>query len=132
MRYVKLYKRHPLLLPYKDAYAELNFKGTTPHYQELCADLCMLLFTLTDEIAELRHYVFTPDAVKEYCQRGSGIFAGGSKTILMLYQQCLTKYGVHSYFTNEKESIMESDSMKLLQLGSSYVIGRDFHFEQLK
>jgi len=121
LRYLKLYKQHPLLLPYKDAYAELKFKGTTPHYRELCADLYMSLFTLTDEITELRHYVFAPEMIKEYCQQASGLFAGGSKTILMLYQQCLTKYGIHSYFLNEKESVLEDDNLKLFQLGSSYV-----------
>jgi hypothetical protein len=131
-RCIRLYKQHPLLLPYTDTYAEPYFKGTTLHYRELCADLYMSLFTLTDAITEFRNYVFTPEVIKEDCLRGSGIFAGGSKTILMLYQQCLTKYGIHSYFENEREFFGEGEGLKLFQLGSSYIIGRNFHFEQLK
>jgi hypothetical protein len=131
-RCVRLYKQHPLLLPYTDTYAELCFKGTTLHYRELCADLCMSLFTLTDAITEFRHYIFTPEVIKEYCQRGSGVFAGGSKTILLLYQQCLTKYGIHAYFVGEREQSEEDRALKLFQLGSSHIIGSNFKFERLR
>jgi hypothetical protein len=129
---IALYTQHSLLLEHTDTYTELYFKGTTTQAQELFIDIYQSLLNLKVHIRDLGEYVLTPRRVMELSQQGYGLFARGSKTILMLYQQCLTKYGIHAYFVGEREQSEEDRTLKLFQLGSSYVIGRTFHFEKLK
>ncbi|RVU02385.1 hypothetical protein EOD41_00135 [Mucilaginibacter limnophilus] len=129
---IALYKQHPLLLEHIDTYTELYFKGTTTQSQELFIDIYQSLLTLTEDNVNLGEYVLTPGRVMELSQQGYGLFARGSKTILMLYRQCLTKYSIHAYFVGERERSEEDGALKLFQIGSSYIIGRTFHFVQLK
>lgn len=128
---IALYKQHPLLLEHTDTYTELYFKGTTTQAQELFIDIYQSLLNLTEGIGNLGEYVLTPGRVMELSQQGYGLFARGSKTILTLYQHCLTKYGIHAYFVGEREQSEEDSKLKLFKLGSSYIIGRNFKFERL-
>jgi hypothetical protein len=129
---IALYKQHPLLLEHTDTYTELYFKGTTTQDKELFIDIYQSLLNLKVRIGDLGEYVLTPGRVMELSQQGYGLFARGSKTILALYQQCLTKYGIYAYFVGERERSEEDGALKLFQLGSSYVIGRNFKFERLR
>ena len=128
---IALYSQHPLLLEYTDTYTELYFKGTTTQGEELFIDIYQSLLTITEDIGNLGEYVLTPGRVMELSQQGYGLFAEGSKTILMLYQLSLTKYGIHAYFVGGREQSEEDSTLKLFQLGSSYIIGRNFTFERL-
>lgn len=129
---IALYKQHPLLLEHTDTYTELYFKGTTTQSQELFIDIYQSLLNLKVHIGDLGEYVLTPGRVMELSQQGYGLFARGSKTILTLYQQSLTKYGIHAYFVGEREQPKEDRSLKLFELGSSYIIGSNFKFERLR
>jgi hypothetical protein len=128
---IALYKQHPLLLEHTGTYTELYFKGTTTQAQDLFIDIYQSLLNLTEDIGNLGEYVLTPVRVMERSQQGYGLFARGSKIILTLYQQSLTKYGMHAYFVGEREQSEEDGALKLFQLGSSYVIGKNFKFERL-
>ena len=129
---IALYEEHPLLLKHTDTYNELYFKGTTIQAKELFIDIYQSLLNLTEDIGDLAEYVLTPSRVMELGQQGYGLFARGSKTILTLYQKCLTRYGIHAYFLVGREKSEEDRRLKLFQLGSSYIIGKTFYFQQLK
>ncbi|WP_158828488.1 hypothetical protein [Mucilaginibacter lacusdianchii] len=129
---IALYKQHPRLLKYTDAYTELYFSGTSTQHLNLCADIYKSLQMLTDDFDGLKEYVLSPGTTEALCQQGYGLFASGPKTILMLYHQCLTKYGIHSYFVGEREVLTEDTGLKLFQLGSSYIIGREFIFNRVQ
>jgi hypothetical protein len=98
----------------------------------LFADIHQSLQTLTDDLDELKEYVLAPNAVEALSQQGYGLFARGPKTILMLYHQCLSQYGIHSYFVGERDTWPEESTVRLFSLGGSYIIGQDFHFKQRK
>ncbi|MBS7565758.1 hypothetical protein KHS38_15220 [Mucilaginibacter sp. Bleaf8] len=128
---IALYKQHPRLLEYTDAHTELYFNGTSTQSLNLFADIYKSLQTLTDNLDELKGYVLGPCTTEALCQQGYGLFARGPKTILMLYQQCLIKHGIHSYFVGKREALAEDSTAKLFTLGDSYIIGQDFHFERI-
>lgn len=127
---IALYTQHPLLLDHTDTYTELYFKGTTTQVAQLYIDIHQSLLNLTDDINDLKEYILTPGRVTELSQQGYGLFARGSKTILLLHQQCLIKYGIHAYFVSERDHI-EDKALKLFKLGESYIIGKTFLFERL-
>lgn len=128
---VALYSEHPRLLEYNDAHTELYFNGTTSQYLDLYADIHQALTPLTDDLDEIKTSIFLPNDIKVLSQQGYGLFARGSETILSLYQQCLSKYGIHAYFVSKYQRNKDDDAAKLFCIGDSYIIGWGFHFEQI-
>lgn len=132
-QHIAIYRQHPLLLDYIDAYAELYFRGTTDQHQQLFIDIYQSLLSVTGNIAELNEYDYpdTPESIATLSRQEYGLFARGSKTILQVYHQCLSKYGIHSYFLDSGQQSKPHRKLQLLEIGGSYIIGEVFHFEIL-
>lgn len=124
-----IYKEHPLLLEYTDNHAELYFKGTSDQWQELFIDITESLIKLLGTEHYLK-YIFTPNSINRLSQQGYGLFARGPRSILMLYQHCLIKYGINAYFVGDTEELTAEKLFKLLQIGSTYAVGHEFYFER--
>jgi len=127
---INIYNEHPLLLEYSDRYTELYFKGTTDNSEALFIEIFESLMQMADNVTDISDYLFSPERVKELSQQGYGLFARGPKTILKLYEQCLIKQGIKPIFIGEKEPSLENRSLKLLKLGKSYFIAKNFVFER--
>jgi hypothetical protein len=125
-----LYNQHPLLLEYIDTQTELYFKGATTEWRNLFIDIFEMVSELAEDRADILQYIFSPQMIKEKSQYGHGLFARGPKTILKIYEQCLVKYGIYAYYLGERECSEDDKELKLLQIGDSFTIGKNFTFEK--
>lgn len=129
---ISLYSEHPLLLKYNDTHTELYFNGTTNHSQELFVDIFQSILQLSDNTNDVFKYIYLPDSVSQLSKQGYGLFARGPKTILNIYQQCLTRQGIKAYFIGDIERSKGDEQLMLFKLGESHVIGQKFLFERLE
>ena len=73
--------------------------------------------------------MLVPDRINELSRQDYGLFARGSKTILEVYKKCLNKHGIKGYFVGQSE-VHNDKIFKLLKIGKSHVVGRNFFFER--
>jgi hypothetical protein len=130
-QHICIYKNHPLLLGYADDYAELYFTGSTLQWQELFIDIVQSLIKFFGTERDYFKYILSPDTVNKLSQQGYGLFARGPRSIMELYQSCLIKHGINAYFIGEIKASISDKSLKLLQIGSSHVVGHRFYFERI-
>ncbi len=126
-----LYSKHLLLLEYTDMHTELYFKGNTEQSNDLFADIFNAIAKLSDSKEDILPFLFTPESINRLCKQEHGLFARGPRTILEIYQGCLNKYNIHSYFIAEYKPSINDQNLNLFKLGESYIIGQSFLFEQL-
>lgn len=129
-QHICIYKQHPLLLEYFDNYTELYFNGTTAQWQELFIDIVKSLIKLFGTERDYFKYILVPNTVNTLSQQGYGLFARGPRLILELYQNCLIKHGINAYFVGGIKVSITDEPFKLLQIGSSHAVGREFYFER--
>jgi hypothetical protein len=127
---IEVYKEHILLLEYHDIYTELYFKGVATNSETLFIDIFQSLTQLSDNRADVAKYILSPEIIRKLGVQGYGLFARGPKTILRVYEQCLVRQGIKPIFIGEIEPSNENKSLKLLKLGDSYFIGKNFLFER--
>jgi hypothetical protein len=125
---INIYKSHALLLEYTDIHTELYFRRTTNRSQELFIDIFNSIRRLSKDKTFISKYIFSPVSIDKLSRQDYGLFARGPKTILKLYAECLSKYGIKPIFIGE---YAKQKPLKLLIFGDSYFIGENFLFEKL-
>jgi len=127
---IAMYSEHPLLLDYTEIETELYFRGTTSKANELFLDIFNSITQLSEYLDDVMQFILLPKEVTKLSQQEYGLFARGPKTILKIYQQCLSDHGIHAYFIDENKSALNGQDLKLFMLGDSFIIGQSFLFER--
>ncbi|MBC6112418.1 hypothetical protein ACFOG5_10065 [Pedobacter fastidiosus] len=122
------YSDHFLLYAFTDVFTDLYYNGKSTKPDKLLLDLYKSHlnnyyydFPFTYGINEAMN-------VFKLCKDNSGMFARGSRKILMNYQECLAKHGIQSNFVGEIPCI--NKNLNLLVFGESYFIGEKFIFNK--
>jgi hypothetical protein len=110
---------------------ELYFTGTTLQWQKLFIDIVQALIKFFGTERDYFKYILAPNTVNSPSQQGYGLFARGPRSILELYQSCLIKRGINAYLIGEIKASISDKLLKILQIGSSHVVGHEFYFERI-
>jgi hypothetical protein len=124
------YSDHLLLTEYHENYAELYFIGRTNQSDEISIEIYRSLIELGDKKA-IAPYVYSPQSLNLLCNQDHGLFARGPKNILEIYATILSNYNLKTSLISEIEASSSNKELKLLIIGESYFVGRDFIFTKL-
>ena len=130
---------HPLLWEFKDVQCQLYFSGTCKDPAKLFYDLYLVhnktfqgrqCFNVSfrEEIANFQRFKYS-----------NGLLTQGSKKLMKLYGECLIRNGLEFSIIGERPAkywegdqfILESQELKVLFLGDTYIVASDFIFSQM-
>jgi hypothetical protein len=137
--YFEFYSDHFLLWEYTDAETELYFKKATDNPEKLLADIYTIHNRTFDNYIPLEKFL-NGNNLLTLCSYSIGKFARGPKKILSYYFECLEKAGSEPYFYGDfvpkiwsgEQFIQEDKDLKIVTLGSTYFVGKDFFFRRLE
>jgi hypothetical protein len=134
--FVEIKDDHPLLWEFTDTQCQLYFTG-------LCKDPAKLFFDLYATHKKLfdKHQCFNISFGEETpyfepFQYSNGLLTKGSKKLMEKYADCLKQNGLDFTIIGERPAkywdgeqyILESQDLKILFLGDTYIIAKDFSF----
>ena len=135
---IEIKKTHPLLWEFTDTQCQLYFSG-------LCKDPTKLFFDLylTHKRLFGAHQCFNVSFGEDTSyfklfQYSNGLLTQGSKKLMEIYADCLKRNGLDftiigerspSYWNGE-QFIAEDQDLRILFLGETYIIAKDFSFVQ--
>jgi hypothetical protein len=134
--FIEIKEDHPLLWEFTDIQCQLYFTGQ-------CKDLAKLFYDLylTHKRTFGRHQCFNISFGEETTyfkpfQFSNGLLTQGSKKLMELYADCLKQNGLDFNFIGERQAkfwdgeqyILESQDLKIVFLGDTYIIAKDFSF----
>jgi len=134
--FVEIKDEHPLLWEFTDIQCQLYFTGQ-------CTDPAKLFYDLylTHKRIFGRYQCFDISFTEETSyfkpfQYSNGLLTQGSKKLMELYAECLKQNGLDfsiigerpAKFWDGEQYILESQDLKVLFLGDTYIIGKNFSF----
>lgn len=136
---LELVEEHPLLWTYNQVGTELFFTKQTEKPDELFTSIYEIHMRETRGWLELHKFINKTISFKSLCRSNSGQFARGPVKLMEKYGDELSKhkmnpsfYGQHhpKRWTND-QWIEESEPMKALIIGRSYVVAENFDFKRV-
>lgn len=122
-----IYSEHPLLIEQKDGWAELYYSGKTENAEKLFIDLYKLFEKSYWKSLGFGFKINAPEGMLNLCAYEAGLFARGPKSILSEYAVCLNENNIRTSLIMEYEA--GDDNLKVLVIGESYFIAKEFKFE---
>ena len=136
--FIKIETAHPLLWEFHDTQCELYYSGQCKDVPKLFYDLYNIHIAIFGNSKDLNIYLGDKNRDVLKFDYTNGLLAEGSKTLLLQYASCLKQNGLDysligerpAKYWNGQEFIIESNNLKVLFFGKSYVIAKDFAFVQ--
>ncbi len=125
-----IYSEHPLLIELKDGWGELYYKGKTENAEKLFIDLYKLFEKSYWKSLGFGFKINAPEGMLNLCTYEAGLFACGPKSILSEYAACLNENNIKTSLIGEYEAW--NDDLKVLIIGESYFVAKEFKFEFIK
>jgi len=116
---------HPLLWRFSDIQRDLYIKGQTKLIKELGFDLCAIHQSL------FGGYIPFDLNILNVLSNGHGLFQKGPQTLLKMYADKLNEFGIETSIIGNSQLDKTLKPLKILFLGGSYFIGREFKFKVL-
>lgn len=137
--YLLIKDDHPLLWEFTDLQCQLYFTGNCKDHSRLFYDLYTTHKKLFGK-HQCFEISFEDSSFFKPFQYTNGLLTQGPKKLMEKYSNCLTQNGLDFNLIDEKppkywngEQFMEQErSLKVLILGDTYVIAKDFSFKLLK
>ncbi|NML37434.1 hypothetical protein HHL17_09530 [Chitinophaga sp. G-6-1-13] len=120
---------HPVLWEYTLEQGELYFSGTVADSAALFQDLWQEHLKETDHWLSFGNFIECDRLIT--LKRRSGLLARGPVRLLQTYAACLDRHGVGWTIIGHRMPHGGSGKLKVLLMGSSYIIAEDFDFHRL-
>lgn len=124
--YIYLENQHPLLWRFSDTQCELYITGQTKASKELAFDLFNIHYSLFGQ------YISFDPNILTTLNNGYGLFQKGSKSLLKMYADKINDYGIKTSLISELPPDKRLVDLKILFLGNSYFIGKNYEFEAVE
>lgn len=124
---------HPCLWDYQKPLSELYFRGQATNVKALIGDLYIKHKSLTNNTISLEHYLNTetgPGDLEWLLSSGQGLFSAAPEILTEAYQELLELYGFSTHLLFQKVTL-SNEGFKLLRLGPSYIIAKEFAVEKI-
>ena len=129
---IELNDNNSLLLQYTDIQCELYFNSSTTELDNLLLELNQISFRFYDL------YQCSIIYFDNLYRTRNGLLAKGSKTLLLQYAEVLNKFKISYNIIGERTPTYwdgfkhaSTEELKILILKDSYIIGKDFIFNQI-
>jgi hypothetical protein len=136
---IELIDEHPLLWPYSQFQTSLYFGRPTSRPYELFVDIYQTHLELTKKWFSFDKFINGNISIIDLCKSNTGLFASGPVKLLEEYKKVLethemnpTIIGGHNpkHWTNDKW-VEETEKLRVLIIGDSYVVGETFEFNRV-
>lgn len=136
---MNLYEEHPLLWSHNQMQVSLYFSQPTNRPHELLTDITALHNRKTANWIRLEKYLNSGLTAIELCKSNSGLFARGPINLLEEYKSVLEVFSMHATILNGHNpkrwvngyQVDETEILKVLVIGNSYIIAESFDFIRL-
>jgi hypothetical protein len=136
---LELFEEHPLLWTYNQRQVSLYFGQGTSRPHELFVNIYNIHSLVTMARVPFEKHINKGLSILDLCRSTSGLFARGPIKLLEAYKEELEKYQmnptvIHGH--NPKrwvngQQVDETEIVKVLAIGDSYVVGETFDFQRV-
>lgn len=135
---LELFEEHPLLWTYNQRQTNLYFGKGTEKPHELFANIYNIHIQLTKNRIPFGKYVNSALSTIELCKSTTGLFAKGPIKMMEAYKEELERHYMNPTIVgghNPKRwlnghQVDETEIVKVLVIGNSYIIGETFDFQR--
>ncbi len=120
---------HPFLWQFSDVQSELYFNGSSKDVAIVISELNQIDFELFGKYQNSSGQLYT------LLNSSNGSLGKGSKKLLTKYAECLNRYGIKTSVIggytpsySDGKSNFSGDTLKILIIRGSYIVGQDFIF----
>lgn len=136
---LELFEEHPLLWTYNQLQTNLYFGRPTERPNELLVNIYNIHRQLTRDRIQYDKYLNSALTAIELCKSTSGLFAAGPIKIMEAYKEELELHNMKPTIVggyNPKRwlnghHVDETEIVKVLVIGDSYVVGKTFDFQRV-
>ena len=129
---------HPLLWEFTDTQCQLYFTGECKDPAKLFYDLYVTHKRMFDKYQYFNISFGEETTCFKPFQYSNGLLTQGSKKLMELYGNCLIRNGLDFTIIGERQAkywdgdqyILESQDLKVLFFGDTYIVAKDFSFVQ--
>lgn len=123
---------HPLLWEFKQENVSAFFYGVPENIQGAITALYEVHESLFNSHISFARYVHGISPLSQLLSTGGGLLARGPIELLKQYQAKLSLFGTQVSICSAEKPIYDADEIKLLWIGSSYIIGKQWSAHKLK
>lgn len=136
---LELLEEHPLLWAHNQLQTSLYFGQSTSKPHELFTEIYSTHLRLTRNWVPLNQYINANVSIIDLCKSPSGLFASGPIKILEEYQRVLESHRMNPTIVgghypkrwSNGHQVDETETLRILVIGKSYVIGETFDFNRV-
>ena len=136
---LELFEEHPLLWTYNQRQTNLYFGRPTDRPYELFVNIYNIHRQLTRNRIPFDKYLNTALTTIELCKSTTGLFAKGPIKLMEAYKEELERHNMTPTIVGEHKpkrwlnghQVDETEIVKVLVIGDSYVVGETFDFQRM-